>query len=136
MVGRSVKSQAKAHQELIADVESRKHSAVVAYLQEQECAKEEGRWPDGLQVIAEQFGIGYCALGNHLNGGKPRWSGLKPIATYCTLKHTLSSTLLLVWLIGAFLLTMSSGYLHTGNQENPSANCQKICIKLDATFHY
>ncbi|KAF8335321.1 uncharacterized protein EI90DRAFT_3120328 [Cantharellus anzutake] len=47
-------------------------AAVAAYLAEQKKAWEEGQRPAGLRVIADQFGIGYRALGKHVKGGKTR----------------------------------------------------------------
>ena len=90
MVGRS-KSQARVHQKLLEDLEKTQKATVAAYLTEQKTAQEEGQRPAGLQAIADQFGIGYRALGNHVKGGKTKMEWADGISS---LNHVEALTLI------------------------------------------
>ena len=90
MVGKA-KSQARAHKKFLGDLEATQKAAMTAYLAEQRKAQEEGWQPAGLRVIANQFGIGYRALGNHVNGGKTKMEWANGVSN---LNHAKALTLI------------------------------------------
>ena len=92
-MGRKASSKARTHQKLLQDLENTQQAATAAYLVEQKRKRawDEGKRPAGLWVIAEQFGVGYGALGNHVKGGKTKMESANGRSS---LNHTKALTLI------------------------------------------